>query len=502
MTAMLRFLAVSLLLFMAHPATAQNRHALVIGIDSYTQVAALQKARNDAIAIARTLELAGFLTDLVLDADQLEMATSLARLANRIVPGDEVVFFFAGHGVEIDGRNYLLPADVPMALPGQEIVLLSRAMEVSTVIDTLRMQGARISLLILDACRDNPFPQHGTRSLGGQRGLARVAAPEGTFVMFSAGDGQAALDRLWDGDPDPNSVFTRILLPRLAQPGLPIHQLAREVRTEVRQLARTVDHEQFPAVYDQFDGEFALVPDGSPPLARPAAQPDAPMLTAPDPCTRAREDWALISDITDRAVIETFLAEYAQCALMAALARARLAEIAPAPPDAPAPASRLIPPTDCALQIAVFDRPDDLLNYLAIIPDDVRDNMQVFSMSQRRWAVTLGVISRSEQAWALEWIRTHPLLPSDAQCTAGEGYLETLYEGDMQPTREILRINDPNDGWLNFRTGPGTSHSIIRQLDNGTRVQVIGRSGNWAEVMTSAFERGWVFGRYTETIHY
>lgn len=306
-------------------ATAQTRHALVIGIDDYTHVAPLQKARNDAQAVAATLDAVGFETDLLLDADQLEMATGLARLSNRITPGDEVVFFFAGHGIEVDGRNYLLPADVPMANPGQEIVLLSRSMEVATILDTLRAQGARISLLILDACRDNPFPQQGTRSLGGRRGLARVAAPEGTFVMFSAGDGQAALDRLSDEDPDPNSVFTRVLLPRLAQPGMPIHQLARDVRTEVRQLARRVDHEQFPAVYDQFDGDFALVPAGM------APPPVAPPMPAPEPaithshCDRARDDWGLISGLDEASVIEAFIAQYDSCGLMKAIAQARLA---------------------------------------------------------------------------------------------------------------------------------------------------------------------------------
>ena len=335
---MLRLTLAFLLAILALPAATQTRHALIIGIDDYTHVAPLMKARNDAMAIAATLDGAGFQTDLVLDADQLEMATSLARLANRIAPGDEVVFFFAGHGVEIDGRNYLLPADVPMANPGQEIVLLSRALEVTTILDTLRGQGARISLLILDACRDNPFPQQGTRSLGGRRGLARVAAPEGTFIMFSAGDGQAALDRLSDDDPDPNSVFTRVLLPRLTQPGIPIHQLARDVRTATRQLARTVDHEQFPAVYDQFDGDFALVPAGTVPAALPDPVPPAPrprVETRPL-CDSAREDWAMISGHAAPGVIEAFMAEYGECALMMALARARLAELT-APPPEPAP---------------------------------------------------------------------------------------------------------------------------------------------------------------------
>lgn len=505
---MLRLLFLCWLVVLAPPALAANRHALVIGIDDYTHVAPLLKARNDAMAVAATLEQVGFQTDLLLDADQLDMATSLAQLANRIVPGDEVVFFFAGHGVEIDGRNYLLPADVPMANPGQEIVLLSRALEVTTILDTLRGQGARISLLILDACRDNPFPQQGTRSLGGRRGLARVAAPEGTFIMFSAGDGQAALDRLSDDDPDPNSVFTRALLPRLTKPGLPIHQLARDVRTEVRQIARQVDHQQFPAVYDQFDGEFALVPASESPAAPvpvvPDPPPPPPQPVAIDPCDKARGDWTLIAELDDPGVIEAYLDVYSDCALMAAIARARFAALttiaaSPAPaPSPPAPRARLIDAESCALQIALFQDRHEVANYIATLPGFARRDLQVYETDGSAWAVTLGSVARSARSWEVDRIRSHPALPNDGFCSDGASYLARFDWAGLQPTRDILRIADPIDGWLNFRTGPGTSHSIIRRLDNGELVQVLRRSGRWAEVRTSANERGWVFENYTE----
>lgn len=364
--AMTRFVVFLAAILLASPAFAQTRHALVIGIDKYTHVAPLQKARNDAQAVAATLDAVGFETELVLDADQLAMAQGLARLANRVNPGDEVAFFFAGHGIEVQGRNYLLPSDVPAAQPGQEIVLLSRALEVAVILDTLRNSGASISLLILDACRDNPFPAQGTRSLGGRRGLARMAAPEGTFVMFSAGDGQAALDRLSDDDPDPNSVFTRTLLPLLAEPGLPIHAMARQVRTEVRQLARTVDHNQFPAVYDQFDGDFALVPGGPSALEAPVAV--APSPSQPDLrnlCDRARTDWALISESADHDVIDAYLAEYAECTIMAALARSRQAAL-DAPPSVPALRGEAEPRPDIVARVSSrWDHNGSLMGLIA-----------------------------------------------------------------------------------------------------------------------------------------
>ena len=98
----------------------------------------------------------------------------------------------------------------------------------------------------------------GTRSVGGTRGLARVEAPEGTFVLYSAGTGQAALDRLSDTDDNANSVFTRSLVPLIKTPGLPLQEVALKVREEVVALASSVGRKQTPAYYDQVIGRFCV----------------------------------------------------------------------------------------------------------------------------------------------------------------------------------------------------------------------------------------------------
>ncbi len=240
------------------PAYAQVRHALVIGIDTYDNVASLQKARNDANAVSEVLAENGFEVTTLLDADRREMTRALSRFSAAVQPGDEAVFYFAGHGIEVQGRNYLLPADVPEMRPGDEVFLTSESLAADEILSAIQNRGARVTLLILDACRDNPFPAQGTRSLGQTRGLARVDAPEGAFVMFSAGTGQAALDRLSDDDPDPNSVFTRALLPLLSEPGLPIHEVARQLRREVTDMAASIGYNQRPAYYDEVTGDFIL----------------------------------------------------------------------------------------------------------------------------------------------------------------------------------------------------------------------------------------------------
>ena len=321
----MRFLLITLLCFFAQLgfASAHSRHALVIGIDTYTSVPTLEKARNDAVSVHEALSKVGFNSDLVVDADQLQLLRALSDFSSRVRPGDEVIFYFAGHGVEIEGRNYLLPSDIPEALPGGEFLVTSRALALDNVLDILRSRGARVSMLIIDACRDNPFPRQGTRSLGATRGLGRVeAAPEGTFILFSAGNGQTALDRLSDTDPNPNSVFTRILLPRLTEPGLPVHEMSRLVRTEVRQLARTIGHDQFPAVYDQFDGSFELValrPELSPPVVV-----EVPSVTVQDPCLAIMPIWSILEGSNDIEALRTFSETYQDsCGVLAVLARNR-----------------------------------------------------------------------------------------------------------------------------------------------------------------------------------
>jgi uncharacterized caspase-like protein len=316
-----RLVASFLLIVVAFPVMSQSRHALVVGIDQYRHVEPLRKAVNDARAVANALGNAGFTVDLRTDSDEREMLSALSALENRAQKGDEVVVFFAGHGIEIDGQNYLLPADVPALSAGEDLILRRRSIPVADIVEVLAKREVRVSLLILDACRNNPFPRQGTRSLGATRGLAQVEPPIGTFLVYSAGAGQEALDRLSESDPDPNSIFTRTLLPRLSQPGMELSAMMREVRSEVRRLARSVNHEQFPGVYDQLDGAYFFVPPGS------RAPMEKPPETLIDPCAEARTDWDRLGANPSSTVLERFRTAHASCPLMLALADDRLASI-------------------------------------------------------------------------------------------------------------------------------------------------------------------------------
>ncbi|MEM8729496.1 MAG: caspase family protein [Pseudomonadota bacterium] len=304
---------------------AAKRLALVVGIDSYENVSPLKKARNDADAVGQALRGAGFEVMTSIDPSRREFFIALNNLYNRIESGDEVVFFFAGHGVALAGRNRLLPADVPVVEPGNETLLAYETLAADEILSEIQNRGARLTFLILDACRNNPFPRQGARSVGGERGLNRMDPPEGAFVLYSAGTGQTALDRLSNSDQDPNSVFTRALLPLMAQPGISLQRLAVKVREDVRALARQVNHAQFPAYYDQMSGEFSFYPDTSGRGAftvDPEPAPSTPVVVPQrsDPCAGAAATWDAIKTSSSPAVFEQYLKQYGDCPIFAALA--------------------------------------------------------------------------------------------------------------------------------------------------------------------------------------
>ncbi len=236
----------------------QRRVALVIGNDTYENVAPLQKARNDARAMATELERLGFDVVKAEDLGRRAISRAVLELEKRIQPGDVALFFYAGHGFSIEGRNYLLPVDIPAPEPGEEAIVQDEAFLADELADRFRQAGASTAILVLDACRDNPFATAGKRSLAGTRGLARMSPSEGVFVLFSAGLNQSALDRLSDNDADPNSVFTRTLLEQLKSPGKTIVEIAKETQVKVKSLAAKVGHDQAPAYYDQIIGNVVL----------------------------------------------------------------------------------------------------------------------------------------------------------------------------------------------------------------------------------------------------
>lgn len=274
--------ATTLLVVLLAPqaAFAAKRTALVIGNNDYRNVPKLQKAVNDARTMADALRKLGFQVMTAENQTRSGFSESLLAFDSTIEPGDTAFFFYAGHGFEIAGQNFLLPTDVPAATEGQEELVRDSSIMADRIVDRIQNRGARTAILVFDACRNNPFERRGVRALSGRGGLAPMTTlPEGVFSIFSAGPRQTALDRLSENDLDPNSVFTRIFAKQLLDPGENLVQVAQRTRRAVSEMADTVGHKQVPVYFDQMVDDVFL--SGPPKLESSASQPPQKVAALP-----------------------------------------------------------------------------------------------------------------------------------------------------------------------------------------------------------------------------
>jgi hypothetical protein len=247
------------LLAIARPAHAEKRVALVIGNNDYRNVPKLQKAVNDARTMGDTLKQLGFTVMVAENQTRQAFSETLLAFDKAVGPGDTAFFFYAGHGFEIAGQNFLLPTDVPAASEGQEELVRDASVLADRIIERLQNKKVRTAILVFDACRNNPFERAGTRAVAGGGGLAPMTQlPEGVFSIFSAGPRQTALDRLSNNDDNPNSVFTRTFAKELLEPGINLVQVAQHTRRIVSEMAETVRHKQIPVYFDQMVDDVFL----------------------------------------------------------------------------------------------------------------------------------------------------------------------------------------------------------------------------------------------------
>jgi uncharacterized caspase-like protein len=328
-------------------AQTQKRVALVIGNSNYANVKALPNPTNDATAVADLFREAGFDTvDARLNLSANDMRRAIRDFSDKARDADVAVVFYAGHGIEIDGTNYLLPVDSTLE---RDIDVEDEAVSLDRILKILE-PARKLRLVILDACRDNPFTRSmrrtsETRSIG--RGLARVEPPSSdTLIAFAAKAGSTAADGTGSHSP-----FTTALLKNIVIPGLDLRLAFGRVRDAV--LAST-GHRQEPFVYGSLGGTtVALVPPA--PEAKPAAAPPplAPVATpapAVDATASARRDYEFAAQVGTKEAWDSFLAVHSS-GFYADLARAQrtkiLAEQAKPPAvalPAPAPAPARVPP--------------------------------------------------------------------------------------------------------------------------------------------------------------
>jgi hypothetical protein len=257
-----RLAAVILIAGLSSPAFAEKRVALVIGNSAYQSVSPLPNPKNDALLMAETLRRLGFTLvagNAQVDLDKAHFDAAVQSFGNQLIGADVALFYYAGHGIQIRGTNYLVPIS---ANPVRETDVDFQMVDVSLVLRQMEGAGTRLNLVILDACRNNPFGGRGLRSSDG--GLAQIRAPEGTLLSYATQPGNVALDG--DGGHSP---YTSALVDTMQKPGLDVFQTFNQVGLIVK---RATGSSQQPWVSTSpIDGSFYF--SGNPASQLATAEP-------------------------------------------------------------------------------------------------------------------------------------------------------------------------------------------------------------------------------------
>ena len=305
-------------------ARADKRVAFVVGNGAYRNVATLPNPPVDATAMAATLRNVGFDVVEGVNLTRNGMTEKLLDFGQRAQGADIALFYYAGHGIAINGVNYLLPVDAD--IKSEMDVKLGAAINVDVTLDQT-MADAKVKLVFLDACRDNPFAARirsaSTRSVNVQAGLAEMKSGEGTLIAFATGPGQTALD----GDAGRNSPFTRALIAHVTQPGVEIQQAMTEVRAQVSEETKKA---QLPWGHTNLIGSVYLNPAPLPATntvgAAPAIAPALAIAPRSGNTDVELEFWRSVRDSNKPEELNAYLNSYPN-GQFRSLAQARLAAL-------------------------------------------------------------------------------------------------------------------------------------------------------------------------------
>ena len=258
-------------------AAAERRVALVVGNGAYVNTTPLSNPKNDARDISAALKETGFDVVEALDADKLKLDAALRSFTDKLTGADVALFFYAGHGLQVGAQNYLVPTDAKLE---RERDLEFEAVRLDFVLRQMEIdRDGKTSIVILDACRDNPLARNlarsmGTRSVSIGRGLAAAATGLGTFIAFATQPGNVALD-----GAGANSPFTSALARHMRAKGRNLNATMIEVRKDV---VRATDGKQVPWDHSALTGEFYFVPEAHAAAPAPGSVTPAPAASSDD----------------------------------------------------------------------------------------------------------------------------------------------------------------------------------------------------------------------------
>ncbi|CAL78785.1 conserved hypothetical protein; putative signal peptide; putative Caspase-like domain [Bradyrhizobium sp. ORS 278] len=276
----------------------EPRVALVIGNGSYQNAPPLENPENDAHAVAKLLNSAGFEVITATDLTQNEMLKVVQDFSSRIVahgPNAVAMVYYAGHGVQLAGENYLIPIDARISAPSD---LTTGTVRLVDLMATLEAVPSRLRIVVLDACRNNPFPSINDAG----RGLAIVDAPNGSIVGYSTSPGEEALDGRGEHSP-----YTQAFLNLAQQPNLPIEQLFKRVRLQVNQ---TTGGRQTPWESSSLTSDFTFFGDTLVAAARPADNAPVVQMAADLPSRSVRQAYDYVLSENRPQYYREFIAMY------------------------------------------------------------------------------------------------------------------------------------------------------------------------------------------------
>ncbi len=296
--------------------TNRKRIALVIGNGAYA-TSPLKNPPNDATDMARALSNVGFTVEHGVNLSQRQMKAMIREFGQKLKTGGQGLFYFAGHGVQLKGRNYLIPVDAEIT---SESDVEDQGVDVALVLGLMDEAGNGLNVVILDACRNNPFARSFRSTTNG---LAQVDAPTGTLVAYSTAPGKVARD-----GTGRNGAYTAQLLKQINVPGLPIEEVMKRVRANLKQMT---NGDQVPWESSSLVGDFYFNLSSSPATRESAnsiadAPAENPRRDTIDPASIELTYWDTIKNSTDAEDFKSYLLKY-PTGQFAPLAKNRISNI-------------------------------------------------------------------------------------------------------------------------------------------------------------------------------
>ena len=485
---------------------AETRVALVIGNSAYQNADRLDNPKNDARLMADRLKTAGFKVTLLVDADQSTMKRAMVEFGRELRASEAVgLFYYAGHGLQVNGINYLIPVNANIK---DETEVGIETVSLTEFLATMERARNQINIVVLDACRNNPFAR--TFRLD-TAGLARVDAPPGTFVAYATAPGSVASDGAGS-----NSPFTKALAAKLLDAGLPIEQTFKEVRRAVQE---ETAGQQTPWDTSSISSDFSFV--RGPAFAKPGPGPAAADVARDKELELAF--WNSVKDSTNPSLFRSYLQQYPRGTFVP-IAKARISDLEAKsmpvqPPVAQAGGQASSQQSGPAVRgpAAVFA--DSSQRELAA-PELARLTCEQLwlarnelfarngycfgtAQAQQVFASRGCTTSRQDILSALEVKNMRAIKAIEDRKSCGAINTASLAPANRSVTpapaaswHYVTGLDPKGDNFLALKVAPAISAARIAKMGPDTLLRIIGSQGDWRQVQLQDGRVGWAHARY------